>query len=195
MATEVVFEVPGFVVARSDEWGPPVPYPGIIQPDRRNHGFVDLRDRPELAGTIPEAQKSIGLAELLRSVNQGGSPLMTLGCECHAFEQDVAAGAPTPWFAGIYVDVTFRNASQNASPDALVALAKDLLPHIKPVEEYAVYAMIVERLKTFFGLDGRFSLMMKPGGHGSTRDGAWAAMDASARSLADAVNSYVTARR
>ena len=61
------------------ERGNTVPYPPLFDDMRRNHGFVDLRDRPELVDTIPEAIESPALRNLLIEMANQNSGLMTVG--------------------------------------------------------------------------------------------------------------------
>ena len=47
--------------------GMTVPYPPLFNDIRRNHGFVDLRGRPDLAIEIPEGSQSSALKAILGS--------------------------------------------------------------------------------------------------------------------------------
>ena len=185
MTERIVQEGPGFVIVQTDHWGPAVPYPGFEHEDGdRNHGFTDLRDRPDLVASIPEAQKSMGLAALLRAINEPCSPLMSLGCECAYFDQE--------GYVGGYIDVTFRDPRRNADPKALIGLATSILTGVPGNEvHYMSFAMVVEPLKLFFNLPGRYGLMMKPQGHGRLAADAWRAFDHAALALAGAVRSIV----
>ena len=49
--------------------GMTVPYPQLFNDIGRNHGFVDLRGRPDLAIEIPEGSQSPATANLLRPLN------------------------------------------------------------------------------------------------------------------------------
>ena len=69
---------PGFVIAQSDVAETLIPYSGSLRRDGDiNHGFKDLRGRPELVDEIPEAKKSKGLANLLRVIAHTASPFMS----------------------------------------------------------------------------------------------------------------------
>jgi hypothetical protein len=48
--------------------GNTVPYPPLFDAIRKNHGFVDTRGRIDRIADIPEAQLSVALAEILRSL-------------------------------------------------------------------------------------------------------------------------------
>jgi hypothetical protein len=45
--------------------GMTVPYPPLFNDSQRNHGFVDLRGRPDLAIEIPESSQSPTLKAIL----------------------------------------------------------------------------------------------------------------------------------
>jgi len=64
-----------------------VPYPPISDEIRCNHGFVDLRGRPDLAAEIPEGLKSRALKELLVRLSETDSNLFTLGCDLGSHEE------------------------------------------------------------------------------------------------------------
>lgn len=194
MADTVLHEGPGFVIARSDEWGPTVPYPAAQHEDGRNHGFADLRDRPGLVALIPEAKKSDGLAELLRAINTPGSPLMSVGCECALFDLEAPQDGEPTCYVGGYIDVTFREAARNADSEALVTLAKTILDGVPGSEEHHVaFAMFVQPLRLFFGLPGLYGLMMKPQGYGRSVSQAWQAFDHAAFGIATAIRGLVKA--
>jgi hypothetical protein len=65
----------------SEQEGITVPYPPLFDIIRRNHGFMDLRGRPDLAATIPEGSESASLKSLLVEMSKPGAPLFTLGCD------------------------------------------------------------------------------------------------------------------
>ena len=71
----------------TDQEGMTVPYPPLYDDIRRNHGFVDIRGRPDLASKIPEASQSPAFASLWRGSNQ-----MRNGDGCHR------GGVPTTKF-------------------------------------------------------------------------------------------------
>src|SRR3546814_6204301 len=78
MADRIICQGPGYTIAESDKASGMVPYHAVVRANgEQNHGFIDIRDRPELVSLIPELQKSDGFAELVRSVNEHGSPFMT----------------------------------------------------------------------------------------------------------------------
>jgi hypothetical protein len=71
----------------TDQEGMTVPYPPLYDDIRRNHGFVDIRGRPDLASKIPEASQSPALTDLLLGLSEPHSPFFTLGCDLGAHEE------------------------------------------------------------------------------------------------------------
>ena len=57
--------------------GMTVPYPQLFNDIGRNHGFVDLRGRPDLAIEIPEGSQSPALKAILVELSEPDSPLFT----------------------------------------------------------------------------------------------------------------------
>jgi hypothetical protein len=104
--------------------GNTVPYPSLFDPIRRNHGFIDLRGRPEKVVDVPEAQTSAALASLLTSLADTASPLVSLGCD---LGERVEAAAPEGQrqVAGGYVQVMFANYHDQTS-DTLLTLSKSV---------------------------------------------------------------------
>ena len=85
-----------------------VPYGPLFDDIRSNHGFVDLRGRPDLAADIAEGSTSAALKGLLVQFAQAGSTLFTLGCDLGAHEE--------PWqaeeirqVAGGYIQIMCAN--------------------------------------------------------------------------------------
>jgi hypothetical protein len=58
--------------------GMTVPYPPLSNDIRCNHGFVDLRGRPDLAIEIPEGSQSPALKAILVELSEPDSHLSTL---------------------------------------------------------------------------------------------------------------------
>lgn len=157
-----------------------------------NHGFVDLRDRPELVDKIPETSKSAGLAEILRAVNAKGSPLFSITCESHEFQLDEPRYDGTTVHVGGFVDISFRDQDKASDQSRFIDLADWILGGIPaPAEGIAIaFEFMVEPLKNHFGRTDCYGLMVKPHGWGKTPDEAWKAFDyaaaAAAKSLARA---------
>jgi hypothetical protein len=81
MRETILFQEPGVTIAFDPTAHTLAPYGHSVRPNGDiNHGFTDLRDRPELVSSIPEAQASPGLQGILVALNRGGSRFMSLGC-------------------------------------------------------------------------------------------------------------------
>jgi len=96
--------------------GMTVPYPPLFNDIRRNHGFVDLRGRPDLAIEIPESSQSPTLKAILVELSEPDSPLFTLGCDLGTHEE--------PWreesarhVAGGYVQLMCTSYSDRSPED------------------------------------------------------------------------------
>jgi hypothetical protein len=94
MQAEILYQGPGYTIARTDTPETLVPY----EPARRrngdmNYGWIDLRDRPERVQDVPEAARSEGLSKVLRMIADPVSQIMSIGCECQAFERSTPEGA------------------------------------------------------------------------------------------------------
>jgi hypothetical protein len=181
---------PGYTIAQTDEASTLVPYFAVKRQDgNQNHGFIDLRGRSDLVDQVPEARKSTGLATLLKVIADPSSQLMSGGCECHAFENVDNPDRPR-WTAGCYVTVMFQETERNRVPASLHDVAAYSLNGIAPPPEgtHFGFEFLIEPLKTFFGMVGCYSVMMKPLGYGSTRDEAWAAMNSGLEALAASIS-------
>jgi len=69
------------------EQGITIPYPPIPREgESSNHGFIDVRGRPDLAATIPETSDSEALRRILIELAQPSSLFATVGCALGAYE-------------------------------------------------------------------------------------------------------------
>jgi hypothetical protein len=96
--------------------GMTVPYPPLSNDIRCNHGFVDLRGRPDLAIEIPEGSQSPALKAILVELSEPDSHLFTLGCDLGTHEE--------PWrvesarhVAGGYVQLMCASYSDRSPED------------------------------------------------------------------------------
>ncbi len=96
--------------------GMTVPYPQLFNDIGRNHRFVDLRGRPDLAIEIPEGSQSPALKAILVELSEPDSPLFTLGCDLGTHEE--------PWreesarhIAGGYVQLMCASYSDRSPED------------------------------------------------------------------------------
>jgi hypothetical protein len=184
----MVDEGPGFTIARAHKAETLVPYFRAERPSGAiNHGWIDLRGRPELVPEIPEAQKSRGLANLLRVMAQQSSKVMSSACECGLFDRGEYADGPR-WKADGFVTITFKDADKNADTELLLYFARYILGGIPTTEDHhIVFEMIIEPLKLFFGRTDCFALSLKPIGYGASEEVAWAAFNCAANSAAQAI--------
>ena len=103
------------MITRSYQPGSLIPYGRVVRHDGAiNHGWIDLRGHPELVASIPEAQRSEGLSNLLRVIAAPGSPLMSGACECAVFDRPELDPAQR-WQAGGFVTVVFQDAEKTST--------------------------------------------------------------------------------
>jgi hypothetical protein len=100
----------------TDQEGMTVPYPPLYDDIRRNHGFVDIRGRPDLASKIPEASQSPALTDLLLGLSEPHSPLFTLGCDLGAHEE-MSSDVGARCVAGGYVQLMQASHSDRSPED------------------------------------------------------------------------------
>ncbi len=189
MAMTILHQGPGYTIAQEDVVHTAVPYGPVGHEDGDlNHGFVDLRDRPDWAASVPEAQRHPGFVALLVAVNEPGSCLMSIGCECSLFEVTPATEGGFTCYVGSYIDVIFRDPARGASAGGLVDLARALVRGV-PVsrEHHCCFEMIVQPLGAFFDVEGGHAPQLKSLGYGSSSDEAWAAFDHATFALAAAI--------
>jgi len=70
-----------------EQEGITAPYPPLFDGIRNNHGFVDLRGRPDLAAKIFESSRSHALRELLVGLSEPSSPFFSVGCDLGSHEE------------------------------------------------------------------------------------------------------------
>jgi hypothetical protein len=188
MSNEIIEQGPGFTIYRTTDWGPPVPYPNAEREESVNHGFFDLRDRPEQVEEIPEAQGSPGLQSILRALNRAGGPLMSLGCELRLNDVD-KPDIEIRRYMHSYTDITYRNPERNSEESQLVHLAKLLLSRIEGSNEVMFgFELGIQKMKHFFGNSG-YNLSLGISGYGRTDEQATAAYEFAAERTAPAINS------
>ena len=188
MDNKMLLEGPGFAIVRTYTAETLVPYFPAERPDgEMNYGWFDIRDRPELVTTIPEARKSNGLANILRVIAQPASKLMSGGCECHAFDNGSAPDRPR-WQVGGYVTTMFKDSDANTNEKAFFDLACYILHGIVPTDAHHIgFEMIIEPLKSFFGRTDCLALAVKPLGYGPDETSAWAAFNHAATAMAESI--------
>jgi len=186
---QIIEQGPGYTIAVAYAAHGIVPYSSRDHEEGVNHGFVDLRDLPSGVSSIPEVASSPGMRSILTEVNGRRSPLMTIGCEKGIFHLE--GNAALSYQAGGYIDTAFRDPSCNAKDD-LVILARELLSRVQLSEQAVVsFEMIVQPLKSFFGLRDCHALMLKPMGYGETDTSAWRAFEIACIGMARAIRKYI----
>lgn len=191
MTEEILSQGPGYVILATDELGTMTHYGPKVRADGTvNHGFIDLRDRPDLVDQIPEASKSEGLAEVLRVANAKGSPFLTIGCECHEFALEQPRYDGTTIHVGGFVDVTFRDSERASDRAALISLANWTIGGTAGPSngEAIAFEFVIEPLKSFFGRDDCYGVMMKPHGYGQTSEEAWRSFNVAAMAMAQSLS-------
>jgi hypothetical protein len=113
-----------------DPVGMTVPYAAIADEIRHNHGFEDLRGRPDMVGAIPEGKASPALQRLLMCFASAGSMIFTLGCELGSHQDPAHVPARKRQVAGGYVQLANGN-YYRARTESYAALARAIIAHVK----------------------------------------------------------------
>ena len=146
MTDEILFEDTGLTIKRLSAPGTMVPRPRNSRPDGSiDYGWLDLRDRPDLVDSVPEARKHEALAELLRAV--AVSPdWLSIGCECTVNERG------DHWTATCNVDLTGRHEDQPSSFEDVKGLTNAIVSGLRntPPGMACGYVMEIAPLKLFF---------------------------------------------
>ena len=195
MPETILHSGPGFEISVRDEAKSGIPYGPVDRGNGdQNHGFIDLADRPELASSIPEASRSPGLIHLLEVINQHGSPLMSLGCECGVFETRQEGNEFPPLYIGSYIAVAFRSASANTAKQH-EDLACAILGLVKATDQHHVgYNFRITPLWTFFGHNDCFELELRPIAYGASEARAWDGFGYACDQLAQAIEKLISER-
>lgn len=101
-----------------EEEGITVPYPSVFDNVRKNHGFVDLRGRPDLAASIKESAQSKALQGILIKLAQKNAPFFTLGCDLGVHEEE-GRDLSSCHIAGGYLQIMDRDYSDRLPNDYL----------------------------------------------------------------------------
>jgi hypothetical protein len=185
MVDTIIMQGTGYTIAQTDEAGTNIAYGDLDHPGGRNHGFLDLRDHPELVAMIPKARDRPGMQAILRALNAPRFRFMSLGCERGVFPREDAKPGDPAFLCGSYIQVAYRDSRLNAEPARFVALAKAVIASVAPSTEHHIGSeMIVGPLRSFFGAADRYALMMKPVGYGNSEAEAIAAWEYAAHGIA-----------
>jgi hypothetical protein len=133
------------------EKGITVPYPPLFNKINRNHGFADLRGRPDLVNSIPEASSSEALKEFLICLAEPSSPFFTLGCDLGTHVEKDEKGLPLH-VAGGYVQ--FMSAQYATwSGDDYFALTKVICEALDPRSSGHTWVLRFECVSVLLKLD------------------------------------------
>jgi hypothetical protein len=99
-----------------DTEGITVPYPPLFDNIRRNHGFKDVRGRPDQAAQIPEGAESVALRALLVALAAPESHVFTAGCDLGTSEFECTDSSQLQ-LAGGYVQVMSKSFVNRSSDD------------------------------------------------------------------------------
>jgi len=189
VAYKIIAQGPGYTIARDDEAHSGVPYGPADRADGdRNHGFINLADRPDLAESIPEAQRSAGLVRLLQAVNKLGSAFLTVGCECGLFSRETAVDGEPDRYIGSYIAIAFRSPEFNTA-ERISELARYVLSRIAGSPTHNIgFEITITPLRTFFGHEGCCEMHTNALGYGHTDEQAWEAFGFACCALAAAID-------
>jgi predicted nucleotide-binding protein len=191
MSDEIISQGPGFTIYRTSDWGPAVPYRAAPREESVNHGFMDLRDHPELVAAIPEAAASPGLRQILHLLNEPGSPLMSIGCERRLNSRNDPRDEYKLYYHS-YTDLTYRDPAKHAAECQLVQLANDFLHGVIGVAD-AVFAfeLGIQRMRAFFGTQAGYVLSLGLSGYGRSEEEAGYSYEAGAQATANAFSKII----
>jgi hypothetical protein len=188
----ILFQEPGVTIAYDDQAHTLAPYGRSVRPNGDvNHGFTDLRDRPELVSVIPEARDEPGLQNILLALNRKGSHMMSLGCE-RGLPLTRESATP-PISIKSYTTVVFRDLEANQAKENLIALAHDIWNRFKQtpapgVDRVVELELVVEPLKALFHIHDAFALDLGLVSHGRSEEEAKETYEWLASSVAAAID-------
>lgn len=190
MEDKIVEQGPGYTIAIVEEAHGTVPYGSTVRTDGTNHGWMDLRDRPDLVDLIPEVRDLPGMQAILRTANDSQSPFMSIGCEKGLFPVD--GHHPITHMLGGYIDLVFRMGDSN-NAEQLIEIARLILSKVEPTPPGVTtgYEFLVQPLKNFFGEGGRYALMLKPQGFGENETEARKAFEIACTHVANALRECI----
>jgi len=168
----VLWQGGGCIIAISDEWGPPVPYP----PARRqngsmNQGYVSLKRNPGAISQIPEVADCPELEQLLRAANCADSPIESVGCE-KAYASTAIHGQPGVSL-GSYVNLIFTEPGLNDLAENHALLACTLANAVSGCDHWWSRVEIeLEKFKGIAGAGSPWGLLVRVNGDGRSQEEA-----------------------
>jgi len=161
MKPMILFQEPGVTIAFDPVAHTMAPYWSQERTNSTNHGFADLRDRPELADSIPEVQANPALRNLIVALNRKGSRFMSIGCDRGPpFKKE---SDDFPVSIASYTTVAFRDLQANRSKNDLMALAYSIWEKFKPRSSIrpVLLELSIEPLKYLWDLNDAFALDLR----------------------------------
>ncbi len=179
MAEEVLERGDTYRIYTTDAQALAVPYlPMTDMHKRKDHGYFDLRDKPEAVAKIAEAQGQPGLTVFLEQVNAAGKGLMSVACSVEAAKVRSGAAAPegedAPTdFIDSTVDITFRT-SELANGENMLVVARRLM-ELRAAQpgEWASYDLGIRPFKSLFGVNNLAGINIRIRAMGTSEAQAW----------------------
>jgi hypothetical protein len=168
----VLWQGGGCVIAISEQWGPPVPYPPARRANgSRNFGYVPLKRNPAAISQIPEAADSPELERLLQAANRGDSPIESVGCE-KAYSPATVNGQAA-MSLGSYVNLIFSKAVLNDVAENHALLACTLASAVGNCDRWwSGVELELEKFKGIAGASAPWGLFVRVNGYGRDQEGA-----------------------
>jgi hypothetical protein len=114
----------------------PLGIPYYKPDDPKSHGYVNLRQQPDMIEALPELQGCVPLRDFVTALNAENSPFETFGCEkwSEAWSHEQFPGFVTRH--GSYVDIALAEKSKCGTPDIYHDLVKAFRTY---AQEHPVY--------------------------------------------------------
>ncbi|WP_250495052.1 hypothetical protein [Caballeronia sp. GAWG1-1] len=191
MSDQILEHTETAVIFKSDKWGPAVPYRAVDHQDGTfNHGFFDLRARPDEIENIPELRGRPGFATLVRTLNCESEYLMTLGCEAGIFQANFNGENVPTVYVGSYVNVAFRDPS-HGKEENLTAVARFIAHEAGfTLQHWTKLEIGIEQMPAFFGHSGLYCLELKILSYGIDETMAWEVFNNATRRAATAIPKF-----
>jgi hypothetical protein len=162
----------GCVIAISEQWGPPVPYPpGRRRNGSMNYGYVPPKGNPTAISQIPEVADCPELERLLQAANRDDSPIETVGCE-KSFAP-VTVNGEAVMSLGSYVNLIFTKTVLNDVAENHALLACTLANAVSNCGRWwSVVEFELEKFKGISGASAPWGLLVRANGYGRSQEDA-----------------------
>ena len=170
-------EVPGVTIYIESGWGPAVPYPSIEHGNGHiNHGFRRLKGNPDEISLVPEVIGWPEYERFLRQINDGESPIESVGCEKGFFPNEHPEVKSN---LGSYTDIMFSQLALNNEPANHLSLAAKLAESLEGCNAWwSSIELALQRLRALPECTNPWGLMIRVSGYGRDKEQArktWAA--------------------